>query len=78
MFKLSVGVDGDADVLEGVLGAADDFDRHGIEDFVADDDAVEGFRQFGQVYDFCASCGGVCSTMNWRWRSASSGESSMM
>ena len=60
MFKLSVGVNGDTDVLEGVLSAADDFDRHGIEDFVADDDAVEGFGQFGQVYDFlCQLWSGV-------------------
>ena len=60
LFKLSVGVDGDADVLKGVLGAADDFNGHGIEDFIADDDAVEGFGQFGQVYDFlCQLRGGV-------------------
>ena len=60
LFELSVGGDGDADVLKGVLSAADDFNRHGIEDFVADDDAVERFGQFGQVDDFlCQLRGGV-------------------
>ena len=60
LFKLSVWVNGDTDVLKGVLIAADDFDRHGIEDFVADDDAVEGFGQSGQVDDFlCQLRGGV-------------------
>ena len=60
LFKLSVGVDGDADVLKGVLGAADDFNGHSIYDFIADDDAVERFGQFGQVDDFlCQLRGGV-------------------
>ena len=60
MFELSVWVNGDADVLEDVLSAADDFDRYGIEDFISDDDTVEGFGQFGQVDDFlCQLRGGV-------------------
>ena len=67
LFKLSVWGDGDADVLKGVLSAADDFNRHGIEDFVANDDAVEGFGQFGQVYDFlCQLRSGLFGDESWK------------
>ena len=53
-------VDGDKTAFQAAVGALDDaFDGHGVEYFVADDDAVETVGQGAEMADFASVFGGV-------------------